>query len=98
MASSTFPHTFPTNMSAEMIFCLNGWPPMNITCHERPYLSCAHPYLSLKGYAPSSMSTEPPRENFSHNASTSSLVSQQTKKETDGLNLKSGPALMAMNV
>ena len=45
-----------------MIFCLICRSPMAITCQERPYLSRVHPYLSLKGYAPSSMSAEPPSD------------------------------------
>ncbi len=43
------------------------------------------------------MSAVPSSDNFPHSASTSSFVVQAIRKETDGLNLKSGPALMAMN-
>ena len=34
---------------------------MNITCQERPYRSCVHPYFSLNGYSPSSISAVPRR-------------------------------------
>ena len=43
------------------------------------------------------MRTWPPSESLAHSASTSSLALHRTWNETDGLNLKSGPALMAAN-
>src|SRR6266851_6838325 len=79
MASSAFPHCSPTNMSVGVIFCSILRSPINITCHERPYRSCVHPYFSLNGYSPSSMSAEPPFASSFHNASTSSFVSQATR-------------------
>ncbi|OGH97215.1 MAG: hypothetical protein A2X43_08605 [Candidatus Margulisbacteria bacterium GWD2_39_127] len=59
---------------------------VNIICQERPHLSCTHPYFSLKGYSPSSMSAVPPSNSFFHNASTLSLVLPATRNDTDGLN------------
>src|SRR2546421_8090304 len=97
MASSAFPHCSPTNMSVGMILCLISRLPMNITCHDRPYLSCIHPYLSLDGYSLSSMSAEPPSDSFFHSTSTSSFVLQATRNDTAAVNLKSGPALMSLN-
>jgi hypothetical protein len=41
------------------------------------------------------MSAVPPSDSRFQSESTSSVVSQSIRNETDGLNLKSGPALMA---
>src|SRR5262245_20553344 len=84
-------------MTVGIIFCLISRSPVNITCHERPYLSCVHPYFSLNGYWPSSMSVVPPFESCFHNESTSSLVLQATRNDTEGLNLNRGPALINVN-
>src|SRR6266478_228018 len=84
-------------MSVGVIFCLISRAPMNMTCHERPYLSCVHPYFSLNGYSASSIRGVPPSESFFHKASTSSFVLQAIRKDTDGLNLKNGPALISVN-
>ena len=46
---------------------------------------------------PSSIKTFPLWESFAHSESTSSLVLQETINEIDGLNLKRGPALIAIN-
>src|SRR5262245_57524493 len=70
---------------------------MNITCQESPYLSCVHPYFSLNGYWPSFMSVVLFFESCFHNESTSSFVLQATRNDTDGLNLKSGFALISVN-
>ncbi len=43
------------------------------------------------------MRTFPPGDSCSHIASTSSFVLHLMWKDTDGLNLKKGPALIAMN-
>src|SRR5439155_12766994 len=95
--SSALPHTWPTNMSAGVIVCLISLSPTKMICQESPYLSCSHPYLSLHGYAPSSMSAVPLSDNLLQSASTSSFVLHLTWNEMDGLNLKSGPALIALN-
>ena len=71
--------------------------PTKFICQESPYLSTSQPYLSLKGYAPSSMSTPPPAESRSNSASTSSFVRQATWKDIDGLKWNNGPALIAWN-
>jgi hypothetical protein len=42
IASSAFPHTSPTNIKVGVCFCFISRSHMNITCHERPYLSCVH--------------------------------------------------------
>src|SRR5262245_7908360 len=70
---------------------------LSITCHETPYRSCVHPYRRLKGYSPIGIIAVPFWESFAHNPSTSSFVLQATRNETDGLNLKSGPALIIEN-
>jgi hypothetical protein len=41
------------------------------------------------------MSGVPPFESFSHKASTSSFEAHATRKDTDGLNLNNGPALIS---
>src|ERR1700722_9456586 len=97
MGSSAFPYCLPTNISVGVIFCLISRSPANMSCQERPYRSCVHPYLSLNGYSPSGMSTEPPFASSFHKASTSSFVSQATRNDTAGVNLKRGPALMNLN-
>src|SRR5438132_8815975 len=84
-------------MMTGVIFCLISMSFIAINCHDSPYLSCNHPYLSLKGYTPSSMRTLPFSESFFHNSSTSSLVLHAMLNDTEGLNLKRGPALIAMN-
>src|SRR3989338_4806399 len=74
-----------------------------MSCHERPYLSCIQPYRLLNGYSWMGIKTFPPGSNFSQTASIFSFASfsldgsKITIKESDGLNLKYGPALMAMN-
>src|ERR1700730_12716607 len=83
-------------MSVGVIFCSISRSSINITCHERPYRSCVHPYLSLNGYLPSSMSADLPFESSFHNASTSSFVSQATRNDKPGGNLKRGLALMRL--
>jgi hypothetical protein len=70
------------------ILCFILRSPMNITCHERPYLSRTQPYFSLNGYSASPMSAVPPLDSLFHNASTSSFVLQTTRNDTDGLNLE----------
>jgi hypothetical protein len=69
-----------------------------MSCQDSPYLSCSQPNRSLHGYVSSGMSTEPPEESCAQSASTSVAVLHFTWNEIDGLNLKSGPALMPMNV
>src|SRR5205085_9096026 len=56
-------------------------------CHDNPYLSFSQPQLFLS----------PPSESFSHNSSTSCCVSQSTKNEMAGVNVKCGPPFSAMN-
>src|SRR5215472_820265 len=97
MASSALPDTSPTNIKTGVIAWAALVPPVELSCHERPYLSCSQPYLSLHGYFPSSIMTLPRSDNFAQIASTSSAVLHFTWNEIEGLNLKSGPALMAMN-
>src|SRR5215475_3068705 len=97
IASSARPHCLPTNIRVGVIVCLIGLSALNINCHDNPYLSCIHPYLSANGYGPSSISARPSSESFSQAASTASAESNAARKETDGLNLKSGPALMRVN-
>src|SRR5215471_6184548 len=97
MASSALPLTAPTNIRAGVIVCAVAIPPVEMSCHERPYLSSTQPYLSLQGYFPSSIKTLPPCDNLAQSASTCEAVLHFTWNEMDGLNLKSGPALMAMN-
>src|SRR6202171_3911953 len=58
-----------------------------MTGHDKPYLSVIHPHLCFS----------PPSESFSHNSSTSCCVSQFTKSEMAGVNVKCGPPLKAMN-
>src|SRR2546425_2869921 len=91
MASSAFPQTFPTNMRVGVIFCLIGRSPMNMICHDSPYLSCSQPYRSLNGYRPSSTSAEPPFSSTFHNSSASPLVRQATRNDTAGGDLNNGP-------
>ena len=62
-----FPVLLTDNIRVGVIFCFISRSPMNITCHERPYPSVVHPYLSLKGYAPSSTSAAPPLDSLSRN-------------------------------
>src|SRR5215204_46052 len=84
---------------------------VRISCHETPYLSCIHPYRSLKGYLSIGMRTVPPSDSFSQAVSNFLLASfsgeadplnnsgsKLTMKETDGLNLNSGPALIDINL
>src|SRR5437870_386191 len=56
-------------------------------CHETPNLSFNQPHCS----------SSPPSESFSHKSSTSSCVSQFTKNDMAGENLKTGPPFNAMN-
>src|ERR671937_609981 len=84
-------------MSTGVSFWRMGPPPTWMTCQDKPYLSSSHPYRSLKGYLSSGIRTFPPGDSCSHIASTSSFVLHLMWKETDGLNLKRGPALIAMN-
>src|SRR3989338_3131715 len=97
MASSALPHLSWVNIMTEVICCLTFAPPIDMICQERPYLSCSQPYRSLNGYLSSSIRTFPPSANFPHNTSTSSFVLHETLNDIDGLNLKSGPALIAVN-
>src|SRR5215813_10132998 len=53
IASSARPHCLPTNIRVGVIVCLIGLSALNINCHDNPYLSCIHPYLSANGYGPS---------------------------------------------
>src|SRR6059058_1910153 len=57
-------------------------------CHDTPNLSFNQPHCS----------SSPPSESFSHKSSTSSCVSQFTKNDMAGENLKTGPPFNAMNV
>ena len=43
------------------------------------------------------MSTAPPAESVPHSSSTSSALRHRTRNDTAGVNVKSGPALIAMN-
>src|SRR5512133_2858899 len=95
IASSALPATSPVNITTGLI---NGFALASleyINCHETPNLSSIQTYLSLKGYAPSSISALPPCESFFQYSSTWSLVVQVTRKETEGFTLKAGPALNA---
>src|ERR671932_113503 len=56
-------------------------------CHETPNLSFNQPHCS----------TSPPSESFSQRLSTSCCVSQLTKNDIAGENLKIGPPFNAMN-
>src|SRR5437773_1009045 len=68
-----------------------------MTCQDKPYLSSIQPYRSLKGYLSSGIRILPPGERRCHTASTSCAVPHLMWKDTDGLNLNNGPALIAMN-
>src|SRR5687767_11084196 len=112
MASSARPALSPVNISDGRI-AGRGSPSglVRINCHERPYLSWIQPYLSLKGYLSIGISTVPPSDNFFHAISSFFLASfsgdgdplnsngsKFTMKDTDGLNLNNGPALIDMNL
>src|SRR5947209_14980855 len=56
-------------------------------CHDTPNLSFNQPHCSFS----------PPSESFSHKSSSSSCVSQLTKNDMAGENLKTGPPFNAMN-
>src|SRR2546422_10244534 len=56
-------------------------------CHDTPYLSLSQPHLCFS----------PPSESFSHNSSTSSCVSQFTKKDMAGEKVNIGPPFNAVN-
>jgi hypothetical protein len=111
MASSALPQLVPTN-SIDGTIGGRGSPSglVRINCHDRPYLSWTQPYRSLNGYWSIGISTMPPSDNFSQTSSIFSLASfsrdgdgsknngsKLTMNDTDGLNLKSGPALIAIN-
>src|SRR4051794_39777791 len=95
MASSAFPQTFPTNIREGIIFCSAAGDKIN--CHDKPYLSWTHPYLSLNGYLSSGIRTVPPSDNLSHSSFISPSVLQFTKKDIEGLILNMGPPLSATN-
>src|SRR3989338_3470409 len=97
MASSALPATAPTNMRVGVFFCFVFCAPAYIICQESPYLSASHVYLLLKGYSPSSIRIEPPSTNFFDKVSTSSAVSQETRNDIAGVNLKIGPPFKAAN-
>src|SRR5688572_33344449 len=75
---------------------------VRMSCQESPYLSCTQPKRSLKGYLSKGISAMPPSDNLSQRvsrlfrASLSLDGSKFTKNDTEGLNLNSGPALIAM--
>src|SRR5690606_3092212 len=89
-----------------------GSPPgsESISCHETPNLSWIQPYRSLKGYLSSGIKTVPPSDRRCHTVSSVLLAaclsgpsdasknngSKLTIKETDGLILNTGPALIDM--
>src|SRR5215469_1397950 len=56
-------------------------------CHDTPNLSFNHPHSSFS----------PPSESLSQSSSTSSCVSQFTKNDIAGENLKTGPPFNAIN-
>src|SRR5688572_21095078 len=75
---------------------------VRMSCQESPYLSCAQPSRSLKGYLSKGISAVPPCDNLSQRvsrlfrASSSLDGSKFTMNDTEGLNLNRGPALIAM--
>src|SRR5882762_57384 len=60
---------------------------VGIICQDTPNWSVTQPHRCFS----------PPAESFSHNPSTSVCVSQFTKNEMAGENLKCGPPLRAIN-
>src|ERR687887_624323 len=68
--------------------CIISPKTLGTICHETPNLSFNQPHCST---------SPPPSESFSHRLSTSSCVSQLTRNDIAGENLKIGPPFKAMN-
>ena len=84
-------------MSVGVIFCSLLRSPMNMHLPRNAVLvPCPSVSFTERIFA-QFHEREPPFESSFHNASTSSLVSQATKNDTAGVNLKNGPAFRNMN-